>query len=231
MIFGPSDENINFTLNASELIEEAFDLCGIGSEGEPINADMQARGLRSLNLLLKTWGTSEHLWLRTERTVTLVAGQAAYTLDPKPKRVIEGRRKVISSGIETPLTSWARKTYTEQPNKLVQSIPTAFYYDPQKDEGTLYVWPSPSASTASTTQLVITYLRTPEDFDSSGDAADVPQEWLQTLTYSLAAELGLKYEINGQRLARIEARAMALMAKLEAFDTEPESLFLQPEWQ
>ena len=51
----------NFNLSANEIIVEAFDLIGVGSEGEPISADMYNRAKRSLNLLIKTWGAQPHL--------------------------------------------------------------------------------------------------------------------------------------------------------------------------
>lgn len=223
--------SIDFNLVTNGLIEEAFDLCGVGSEGEPINADMYARAKRSLNLIVKSWGTSEHLWLRTERSVTLIAGTVSYALTPKPMRVIECRRVVTSGGIETPMMEWARQTYIEQPNKAVQSIPTAFYYDPQSTAGTLYVWPAPSTATAAAMTLKLTYLRRMDDFDGSADDADMPQEWLQTLTYALADQLALKYTTDPQRRAEIAARATLLKAELQAFDTEPASLFMAPDWR
>ena len=220
----------DFTLTANEIIEEAFDLCSIGSEGESINADMYARAKRSLNLIIKTWGTHGHLWVRTAKSVTLVSGQAAYPLSPKPMRVIEARRKITASSIETPMMEWAQKTYLEQPNKTVTSIPTAYYYDPQRDTGTLYVWPAPSTATTSTMTVELTYLRRIEDFDNTGDNADLPQEWLQALAYALAAELALKYcATNPGLIGKIEARAAALFSQLDSFDTEPASLFMQPE--
>lgn len=221
----------DFTLALNGIVDEAFDLCGVGSEGEPISADQYARAKRSLNLIIKTLGTSEHLWARTSKSVTLVEGQTSYTLTPKPLRVIEARRKVTASGIETPLMEWARSTYTEQPAKGTKSIPTAFYYDAQETTGALYVWPTASASTASTMTVELTYLRRLEDFDDSNDSADMPQEWLQTLSYALAAELALKYGVNPAIRAAIEQRAMSLKAQLQAFDTEPASLFLQPDYR
>lgn len=231
MIIGPSDATIDFTMVGNEIIEKAFSIAGIGSEGEAISADQYRRALVSLNLIIKTWGTSEHLWLRTSQSVTLIEGQAGYVLSPKPMRVIECRRKVTSGGIEVPLTEWARSTYTDQPNKAVKSIPTSFYYDPQAGTGTLYIWPTASAATASAMTLELTWLRRPQDFDTSADPADMPQEWLMALTYALSAELALEYGVAPQIMQRIEARASMLYDQLQAFDTEPASLFMQPDWR
>lgn len=227
VVSGPTGPE--YTLVANQIIEEAFDLCGVGSEGEPISADQYQRALRSLNLLIKAWGAEEHLWLRTETTVTMAGGTAEYTLDPKPMRVIEVRRNNIVSGIDTPLTQWAREQYTEMPNKASQSIPTAFYYDPQKSTGTLYVWPSPSTATASQFQLKLTYLRQFDNFNDSNDQADMPQEWQFALAYALADELALKYGVTPRIASIISQRAALYKAQINSWDTEPASLFLQPE--
>lgn len=222
----------DFNLTTNPLIEKAFHILGVGSEGEDLSARQYEDGRLSLNLMFKTWGTKEHLWLRTERSVTLVAGQAAYTMTPKPMRVDDVRRQVTASGIETPLTPWARKTYMEQPNKSVQSIPTSYYYDPQQASGVLYVWPTPSTATASDMTLQLTYLRRIDDMDASNDDADLPQEWLETIVWNLASSLMTEYPVNDGAVAnKIERTAAILMAGLEAFDTEPASLYLQPEYQ
>lgn len=221
----------DFGLVTNTIIEEAFDLCGIGSEGEPISADQYARAKRSLNLIVKHRAMKDHLWLRTSDTVTLVANQAAYAIDPKPLRVLEVRRKVTSGGVETPLTEWSQRRYLDQPNKTTASIPTAFYYDPQRTTGTLYVWPAPSTSTAAAMTLELTYQRTIEDFDGSADEPDLPQEQLRSLTYDLAEELALKYGVSPDVRSEIAARAAQYRAEAEAFDTEPASLYLQPEYR
>lgn len=224
--------SVDFGLTTNTIIEKAFNILGVGREGEALTARQYEDGRLSLNLLVKTWGTSEHLWVRTSKTVTLVAGQAAYVLTPKPMRVIEARRKTTVGGVEVPLTEWARKTYTEQPNKSVQSIPTSFYYDPQLTTGTLYLWPTPSAATASAMTVELTYLRRMDDFDASNNDPDLPQEWLQALVWNLASDLEPEYPVNDPRLAmKIDGKAMELKAALQAFDTEPASLFLQPEFR
>lgn len=220
--------SIDFNLVTNGIVEEAFDICGIGSEGEAISADQYARAKRSLNLIAKAWSASEHLWLRTTRSVTLLASTASYALTPKPGRVLEVRRKVTASAIETPLMQWSRQEYIDMPNKAVDSIPTAFYYEPQSTTGTLYVWPRPSTATAAAISLELTYLRKIEDFDGSADDADMPQEWLRALSYALASELALKYGTPPPVRDEITRRAAEAKALIDSWDTEPASLFLQP---
>ena len=222
--------SIDFNLTTNPLIEKAFGILGVGSEGEDLSARQYEDGRGSMNLMFKTWGTQAHLWLRTERSVTLVAAQASYTLTPKPMRVESVRRKVTTGALETPLMEWSRSTYLEQPNKTVASVPTAYYYDPQSTVGTLYVWPTASTATAAAQTLQLTYWRRMDDMDASNNDADLPQEWLETIVWNLAASLMTEYPVKDPQLAgRIDRRAAILMANLEAFDTEPASLYLQPE--
>lgn len=58
MAFDPNDDftsgTTDFTLTAGQIVEEAFDLLQMGVEGESLTEDMFSRGLRSLNLVLRT---------------------------------------------------------------------------------------------------------------------------------------------------------------------------------
>lgn len=215
----------DFTLVTNELIEEAFDLIGVGSEGEALTEDMYNRAKRSANLIIKTWGAMPHLWTRTTRSVTLLADSASYTLTPKPMRVVSVRRRITTGGLDTPMNEMSAQEYDDTPNKSVSSVPVSFYYDPQTTTGTLYVWPCPSVATAAQMTLQVTYLRRMQDFDESDDDPDFPQEWLQTFTAALAVELARKYAPSKV----IEAKAFAdqLFAQLKGFDHEPASLFMQ----
>jgi hypothetical protein len=224
----------SFAMTANQIVTRAFKVLGIGTEGEALTATMYADGIEDLNLLIKTLGAQDHLWIRTEGTVTPVASQASYSLSftsGKPMRVQSVRRAL--DGIETPLNEMARQTYFDQPNKsLSPSIPTQFYYDPQQATGVLYLWPAPSASFVAEQTLNISYWRRMGDIVSSSDEVDMPQEWLQTVIWNLANELETQYPVNDARLAaKIERKAALLMQALKGFDNEPASLYMQPDYQ
>lgn len=225
--------SVDFTLKTNPLIDEAFSLCGIGSEGEAVSADMYFRAQRSLNLLIKHWSASDHLWLRTEASVTLVASQATYALatlfTKKPLRVLSVRRRLTSGTLDTPLRELSRQEFDDLPNKTSEGIPTAFHYNPQLATGTLSIWPVPSTATAAAQTLRVTYARPIEDFDESNNDPDLPQEWLLALSYGLAEQLALKYGVNPALRSEIAARAAMYKAQIDAWDTEPASLYMQPE--
>jgi hypothetical protein len=225
----------DFGLVTNTIIEEAFDVCGVGSEGEAISADQYERARRSLNLMVKAWSAEDHLWLRTEAAVTLIASQAAYALatlfSQKPLRVLSVRRRVTSGGLDTPLRELSRQDYDEISNKSVAAVPTSFYFDPQRAIATLYLWPTASTATAAAQTLRVSYLRRIEDFGGSNNDPDLPQEWLEALTLGLADRLALKYVSNKGLRDDIRERAALAHMAIESWDTEPGSLFLQPDWQ
>lgn len=223
----------SYNLTTIELVEKAFHILGKASEGEAMTARMLSDGQSSLNLMLKTWGTMQHLWLKTERSVTLVADTAAYVLTPKPMRVLSVRRRTTSgtNTIDVPLGEISRQEYFDQPNKTSStSTPISWYYDPQSTTGTLYLWPAPSSTVVSTDTLQMTYLRRIEDVTNSNDDLDLPQEWLQAIAWNLANDLETEYPVTDTRLAvKIERKAAVLLGQLAGWDVEPSSIFIQPD--
>lgn len=225
--------SVDYGLVTNTIIDAAFNRLGVGSEGEALTARMYEDGRRALNLMVKEWGTTGHLWLETEAAVTLVASQGNYALatlfSKKPLRVLSVRRRLTTSTTDTPMHALSRDEYDNLPNKTVEGTPTSFYYDPQRATGTLYVWPEPTSAVATANTLRVTYLRPIEDFDASNNDPDLPQEWLNALIWNLADELEAEYPLNDPRRAgKIHDRAVETKAAIEAWDTEPASLFLQP---
>lgn len=221
--------SVTFTMN--EIIEEAFDVIGVGAEGETLSADMYRRGRNSLRLMNMTWNTYENLWRKERDSLAMVAGQAAYVITPKPMRVTSARRKLTLGGYETPMTEWSRQTYLDQPNKdSSPSTPVNYYYDPQRDVGTVYLWPAPQAAVAAANTIELDLLRPMFIVDLSNQSLDMPVEWQETVIYNLAKRLKLKYPVNDPRLsAEIDDMADMLFAQLKGFDNEEVSIYLQPE--
>src|SRR3546814_6673302 len=143
---------------------------------------MYRRGSNSLNLMIQTWNADDNLWRRQQETVVMIADQAAYVLDdPKPLRVPSARR-AGPAGYEVPMTPWSRQQYLDQPNKTQSpSTPIKFYYDPQRDQGTLYVWPAPSSQVAPTITVLIDKIRPLFIMANTTDSPHFTKEWLETV--------------------------------------------------
>lgn len=220
----------DFNLTSAQIVEKAFHILGKAAEGEALTARMMSDGMSSLNLLIKTMGAQSHLWTTEEGELTMIAGQEAYVISPKPMRILAARRS--QAGYDTPLNEMARSTYFDQPNKTESpSTPVSFYYDPQRAVGTLYLWPAPASTIIADMTIHYTYLRRMDDADASNDDLDMPQEWLQAICWALASDLETEYPVNDPRLAnKIDLKAAQLVAGMKGWDNEPASLFLQPDY-
>jgi len=219
----------DFALNANQIIAAAFKKLGVGTEGEALTAAQYEDGRLALNLLIKTWGAQPHLWTQTEAWLPYVAGQSGYALNAA-MRVLSVRRRLTSGTIDTPMTPLSRQEYFDLPNKTTQAVPVNYYFDPQYNTSTLYVWPTASAATAAAGDLRITYLRRMCDMDTTTDDLDMPQEWLEAVIYNLAVRLMPTYPVNDPNIAaRVESMAGQLYAALKGWDNETTSLFLQPD--
>lgn len=218
-----------FTLTTTELLTAAFEKIGVATEGEALTDDMYVRGKRALNLLVKTWGAMPHLWTQTETWLPLVAGQSEYALNVA-MRVLSVRRRITSGTLDTPMTELSRQEYFDLPNKTVQSVPVNWYFNPQQATRTLYLWPTASTATAAAQTIRITYLRRMDDMVGSNDELDMPQEWLEAVVYNLARRLMATYPVNDPQMrADIIDMSDRLFAQLKGWDTEPASIFLQPD--
>lgn len=227
----PVSNDTNYVISLNELIREALDVLGVGSEGEPVTADMYRRGKSSLKLMLLGWNAEDNLWRHEQQGIVPIANTASYVLPVKAMRVRSARRKQLVGGYETPMTEWSRQEYLDMPSKTTApSTPVNFYYDPQRSTGTVYLWPTPSVAVAPTIQIIIDVLRPMFVLDDSNDTLDMPQEWQEAVVYNLAKRLKLKYPVNDPSIsAQIDLMADTTFAKLKSFDNEPTSLFLQPD--
>lgn len=214
-------------MNARDVITQALKLIRVVPAGEDPTADDANDAETALNMLLKTWGANRHLWITTYGTITLVADQVEYSV-PDARRVNDMQRRYLTNNIDTPMIEMSRWDYDQQPNKFNASIPTMWYFNPQRDTRTVYLWPPPTAATAAAYSIRYTYQRVLDDIDSLNNDNDVPQEWLETLTYNLADRLMDYHNVD---FPKITARAQALYAALAAQDQESVSVFLQPNFQ
>lgn len=219
----------DYAQTSRQVVQTALELCGVAQIGETAGAEEATVALTHLNLLLKTWGTNSKLFIMAEGVVTpLVLSTASYSV-PLARRVVEARRRY--SGNDTPLQPLSRQEYFDLPSKTTAGAANSFYFDPQRSTRTLYIWPVPTAAEVSGATIRYTYHRVIEDSDSLDNDPDVPQEWLETLTYCLAARIALPlgvFNANPALAAKLEERAGQLLAQLTADSQEDTSVFFSP---
>lgn len=225
--------SVNFALTRNDVIREAFGLALADGYGETISNDDYEMAARALNMMLKTWQTEGlRLWLTKEGSMTLTPNKQSYVMGTggnfveRPLRILSIRFR-DSGARDIPMRLLSREEYFDFPLKTSAGIPTQYYYDPGRASGTLYVWPV--LATGSTGSVRFTFERPIEDMDANTDDFDLPQEWLETISYNLAVRIAPRYgAAKGENFAEIKAAAVGLKARLDAWDDEPGSIFRQP---
>lgn len=173
----------------------------------------------------KTTGTVTILLATTD---SVAAGNAVFTYAAKitkPLTVLNPRRYNIDGQSETPVQPISRQEWTAIPNKLNSGSMNEVYYDKQLTTGYFNVRGVP----VSTSELLyFTWHRSIMDFNVPGDNPDLPQEWIQTLQYNLAALYLPRAVLPEADKRRIETMAATFLDDMRGYDREDQSVYIQP---
>jgi hypothetical protein len=211
--------SIDFSITATQLLQDARAELGVYAAEEPYDAVELADGLRFLTGMLKAWqadGLSVMVWTLTEGSLTLVASDESYTVQSGgdittvPMDIVQAR--ITRNSVDTEMTKMTREEYYAIPNKTSTGFPLNYYYDRQRETGVLKVWPAPD-STAGTFKY--TYRRRVMDVDTGAENIDMPQEWYEAMRLNLAERLvgyyGKAGTPEGQRVGQKAPQAYSLV--------------------
>ncbi len=140
---------------------------------------------------------------------------------PRPLRILDARRVDTITLIETPLIQMSRLDFRDLPNKFIPGSLNAWFYDPQLDDGVIWIWQQLFDSRFI---MKFTWMRQLEDFNAARDTPDFPQEWTNCLTWNLADQMLVEYN-TPEPAGRISQRAAASLDRVTGFDKEPESIY------
>jgi len=173
----------DFELDVAELIEEAYERCGLelrtGYDAETAK--------RSLNLMLAEWANRGlNLWTVNQGTTTLTSGTAQETLGADVVDILE--MTLRRDGTDYTMSRVGRGEYWLLPNKSTTGRPNQFWFD-RTTEPTINLWPTPENSTD---QIVYTYVRRIEDADTLQNTTDMPFRFYPAAVAGLAYYLALK---------------------------------------
>lgn len=146
----------------------------------------------------------------------------------RPLKVVSARRFDIISETEVPVTVMARRDYHDLVMKTGAGSINQMFYDPQLTTGFFYLWRVPAATTEL---LRFTWHRPIMDFAVGGNYPDLPQEWVQTIEFNLAAVMASQFAIPDNRFNRIVALAAQFLDELRGFDHEAEAIDFQPDME
>lgn len=205
-----------------DICTDALKKIGITAQDEDAEAYDIATAKRALNRMLKAWQNKDiEIWTKAKQSVTLTTA-ASYTMSPVRPLSVDQVNYKNTSGIETPMIRMTREEYDSLPKKNTTGIPTSYYYDRQREDALIYVWPV--MASATTESLEITYTREIEDVNLD-NVADLPAEWYDAAVYGLAARLADDYNINDARAMRVIQRAEQLKDDALSYDREQSVFF------
>ncbi len=217
----------NFSTSRNELIYGALRIVGATAQGETPTDAMVSEAAEALNMLCKAWmSDGMPLWVTQEITLPLVASTASYTPSVKMIKVLQAYNHNKTTDIDIPMRLISRDEYNRLGNKTSAGNPIQLMHIPNRTDSTIKVFPVPTSVEASANEIVITFQKPYDDFDTSTDEPEFPAEWFDALKFGLAARLAPEYgvEINDRRQLMQEAA----MYKTEALNNglENASIFL-----
>jgi hypothetical protein len=215
---------ITWAKNAGQLAAMSAQNVQMLGEGQTLTGHRWNVWLNHANAFLKllqTQGPSR--WREELQTISLIAGDATYTLDPRPYRV-DAVRIRDASGRDMPLTRWNRSDYRMIPYKNTPGQPTAYVVNQYVNEVSLVLWPVPNAY-AATGSLIVDYDRVIEDVVDADSAIDAPQEWHGMLADILGVRLAGSFNLKNAAVEKAEERADAALIELLGSDHDDSITF------
>ena len=190
------------TFAIDEIIEEAYER--IGLQGVSGNQLRQAR--RSLNIMFQEWGNRGlHYWEVANNSITLVNGQAVYTMfrstgdGTSDATAVYGVDDVLeavyrnSSSVDSPLTKINRSTYQALSNKTSTGQPSQYFVQRFIDKVTITLYLTPGSSEAGNT-INYYYVKRIQDVGDYTNATDVPYRFVPCMASGLAYYLSQKFK-------------------------------------
>lgn len=228
-----TSNSYDYSTNAAAIIRGALRLAGVIASGETPSATQYTEALEALNMLTKAWeADGMPIWDITNYTITPVAGQTSYTLNnPKPLKCLQAWNRDINSKVDIPMRVITRQEYNILGNKSTTGNPIQLYFQPNRDDSTVYLFPTPDASSASQRTIYLVCQKPYQDFDSLTDEPDFPQEWYEAIKYGLAVRLAGMYNIDIETRKMLQAEAAMVKQEALSFGNEEGSLYLQRDFR
>jgi hypothetical protein len=173
-----------FNLNIDEVIDEAYERCGLTTNS---GYDLK-RARRNLNILLSEWSNRGlNLWKVENKEQALTAGTISYATPSNCNDVLEA---YVSTGAgnsatitDVSLTKIDRSAYAALPNKGSTGQPSQYYVDRQINPQ-IYLYQAPDSVTY--TYLKYYYIARIEDAGAYTNTPDAPYRFLPCMVAGLS---------------------------------------------
>jgi hypothetical protein len=229
-----------YSVSRDTIISAALRKLGVIELGVTPDTTTLTNSAQALNIMIKAWQSlGIKLWTINEYTLPLVAGKTTYTISPsgsdltadKPLKIIQAwiRNIQVTPNIDTPVQILSRQEYNMLGSKASTGMPNSIWYDPRVTSGSLSLFLTPDASTATNYTLHFVAQRPMIDISVGTDIPDFPTEWMQALVWGLADELGIEYGCQANHRQEIALKAMKYRTELEDWDIETTSTMFTPD--
>ena len=160
---------------------------------------------RSLNIMFQEWSNRGlHYWEIANNNITLVNGQAVYTMfrstsdGTSDATAVYGVDDILeanyrNNNVDTPLTKINRSTYQGLSNKTSTGTPSQYFVQRFIDKITITLYLTPGASEAGKF-LNYYYVKRIQDAGVYTNATDVPYRFVPCMVSGLAFYLCQKYQ-------------------------------------
>ena len=155
--------------------------------------------------MFQEWGKRGlHYWQIANNDITLVDGQAVYTMfrstgdGTSDATAVYGVDDILeavyrnSSNVDTPLTKINRSTYQALSNKTSEGQPTQYYVQRFIDKVTITLYLTPGSSEAGN-KLNYYYVKRIQDVGDYTNATDLPYRFVPCMVSGLAFYLSQKF--------------------------------------
>ena len=184
----------------SDIIEESYERIGIqGVSG------YQLKGARrSLNIMFQEWANRGlHYWEVANNNITLVSGQATYTMyrstadGTSDATAVYGVDDILeasyrASNVDTPLTKISRSDYQALSNKTSTGTPSQYFVQRFIDKVTITLYLTPG-STEAGNYINYYYAKRIQDAGDYNNDADVPYRFVPCMLAGLSYYLAVKF--------------------------------------
>jgi hypothetical protein len=183
----------NFNLDIYEIIEDAYERCGI----ELKTGYQLTTAARSLDLLLTEWtNRGINLWSMDQTESAIVVNDQSITLDPKFVDVVDAVMR-NSSSVDNTMNRITLSAYLNYPDKTQTGKPSQYAVERNSNGGhTVYFYPA-----ADTSYTMVSWtIRYSEDIGVYTNNPEVPRRFVPALVsglaYYLANKNPAKYELD-----------------------------------
>jgi hypothetical protein len=196
------------TFAIDEIIEESYERIGL----QNVSGNQLRMARRSLNIMFQEWGNRGlHYWEVANNSITLVDGQATYTMfrstddGTSSATAVYGVDDILeavyrnSSSVDTPLTKINRSTYQGLSNKTSEGTPSQYFVQRFIDKVTITLYLTPGSTEAGNT-INYYYVKRIQDVGDYTNATDVPYRFVPCMAsgFSLLLIAKIQTRINSK---------------------------------